>query len=249
MTARFLIRFDDICPTLNWTKWDRIVAVLKRLDVKPLLAVVPDNRDPHLMIDPPNPRFWELVRDWQALGWTIAVHGYQHAYVTNDAGIVGLNAYSEFTGLPHDEQRRKIEAALAIFSDERVNPDAWIAPAHSFDAVTVRVLLENGLRVISDGFSWRPIEKLGATWIPQQLWQFRRLPAGLWTVCVHANELSEEALQKLELDIERFRPSLVSLGDVLREPVPTEGVLDRMFARGWLWKLTRRRARPSRAAH
>lgn len=241
MTARFLLRFDDICPTLNWANWDRITAVLDRLDVKPLLAVVPDNRDEQLMVDPPNPRFWDLVREWQSRGWAIAMHGYQHAYVTNDPGIVGLNSYSEFTGLPYDEQRRKIDAALAIFSREKVTPAAWIAPAHSFDETTVQVLLERGIRVISDGFYWRHVRKLGATWVPQQLWQFRRLPAGLWTVCVHSNGLSEEGVARLERDIERFRPALVTLEEVLREPARSETGLDRLFAKAWLWKINRRR--------
>src|ERR1051326_483182 len=108
MTARFLLRFDDICPTLNWRVWSRLESILERHRVKPLLAVVPDNRDAKLMVDAPDPDFWARVRDWQARGWTIALHGYQHAYVTTDSGIVGLNAYSEFAGLAYAEQKRKI---------------------------------------------------------------------------------------------------------------------------------------------
>src|SRR2546429_7960195 len=103
---------------MNWAMWNNVESILHRHGVKPILAVVPDNRDPKLAVDAPRADFWERVRDWQAQGWTIAVHGYQHAYVTRDAGILRLNRYSEFAGLPYDDQKRKIESALSILSRE-----------------------------------------------------------------------------------------------------------------------------------
>ena len=51
--ARFLLRFDDLCPTMNWAMWDAIEAHLVRMEVRPILAVVPDNRDPKLVAGPP----------------------------------------------------------------------------------------------------------------------------------------------------------------------------------------------------
>ena len=212
-----------------------------------MLAVVPDNRDARLMVDTPNPDFWARVRDWQARGWTIAVHGYQHSYVTKEAGIVGLNAYSEFAGLPYADQNQKIENALAILSKENVAAQAWIAPAHAFDQTTVRILLEHGVRIISDGFYFRPVQKMGATWIPQQLWRFRRLPAGLWTVCYHPNMFSEESILQLDKDLTRFQGLLVSLPEVLTSyDARPETFLDSTFAKFWLWNVTRRRARELR---
>lgn len=245
MKARYLLRFDDICPTLKWSTWDRVTAIMDRAGVRPLLAVVPDNVHPKLVVDPPNPRFWDLVREGQARGWTIAMHGYQHDYVSKDAGIVGLNPYGEFAGLPYDEQRDKIEKGLAIFAREKVRADAWIAPAHAFDESTIRALLEHRVRVISDGFYWRPVQKLGATWIPQQLWQFRRFPFGVWTVCFHPNELSEEKIAQFERDVEAYRDSIVSVDEVLRLRISRAGVLDEAFSRFWLWKAQgRKRNRP-----
>lgn len=244
MTAKFLVRFDDICPTLNWRVWTQVETILDRHAVKPMLAVVPDNRDVKLMIDPPNPDFWPRVRDWQARGWTIAMHGYQHEYTTNDSGIVGLNAYSEFAGLPYADQKRKIENALAILSRENVAAQAWIAPAHAFDQTTIAVLLDHGLRTISDGFYFRPVWKMGATWIPQQLWQFRSLPFGLWTVCYHPNRFSEQSIMKLDKDLTRFRGMLVSLPEVLSSYRPQpERAVDAAFSKFWRWTLTRRRQR------
>ncbi len=46
MKARYLIRFDDICPTMNWTIWEQVEQVLRTYHVQPILAVVPDNQDP-----------------------------------------------------------------------------------------------------------------------------------------------------------------------------------------------------------
>ncbi|HET8715597.1 MAG TPA: DUF2334 domain-containing protein, partial [Holophagaceae bacterium] len=98
--ARYILRFDDICPTMNWEVWEAIEALLDRHGVKPILAVVPDNQDPKLQVDAPRADFWDRVRGWQAKGYTIALHGYQHRYINRNAGIMGLTHQSEFAGLP-----------------------------------------------------------------------------------------------------------------------------------------------------
>ena len=48
MSAKYLIRFDDICPTMKWSTWEKVEDILLRSNVKPILAVVPDNQDPSL---------------------------------------------------------------------------------------------------------------------------------------------------------------------------------------------------------
>ena len=57
--TQFLLRFDDICPTMNWRVWAEIETVLVQRQFKPILAVVPDNRDPELQVDTPADDFWE----------------------------------------------------------------------------------------------------------------------------------------------------------------------------------------------
>lgn len=235
MGARFLIRFDDICPTMNWGVWYQVEAILDRFGVKPILAVVPDNRDSNLVVDTPKGDFWERVRHWQGQGWAIALHGYHHVYETKSSGLLGINKCSEFAGLPYDVQRSNIERALAVFSKEGIRADAWVAPAHSFDAITVQALGELGIRVISDGFHWRPVFSTGALWIPQQMWRFRPMPGGVWTVCFHHNHLTAGNIQKLGEDIVRYRQQIVSLGDLVnRYPAKTRSVLDKSFSALWL---------------
>ena len=49
--TKYLLRFDDLCPTMNWKIWSEIEAVLLERRLKPVLAVVPDNQDPGLQVD------------------------------------------------------------------------------------------------------------------------------------------------------------------------------------------------------
>jgi predicted deacetylase len=234
MSARYLVRFDDVCPTMNWPMWDRIAGVLEELAIKPIMAVVPDNQDPHLNVATARDDFWERVRGWQAAGWFIALHGYQHLYETRDAGLVGINPFSEFAGLPYEAQKLKLVRAQRIMLDHGVKPDGWVAPGHSFDATTVRVLLELGIDVISDGFYRRPVRHLGAIWIPQQIWRFRRMPAGVWTVCLHVNTLGEADFEALRRDLVRFEPGITSVRAVLDEIPPTRSSpVDRALMHAW----------------
>jgi len=126
MGARLLLRFDDICPGMNWPVWRVVEETLRELGIRPLLAVVPDNRDPELNVHRPDPSFWDHVRGWQQLGWSIGLHGFQHRCTSASAGILGRNRSSEFAGLPESEQKRKLETALGILRKQRVRADAWI---------------------------------------------------------------------------------------------------------------------------
>jgi peptidoglycan/xylan/chitin deacetylase (PgdA/CDA1 family) len=212
----YLLRFDDICPTMNWGTWEPVEARLVALGLHPILAVVPDNRDPRLVAGPPRADFWERVRGWQARGWTIALHGYQHLYVTSDPGLVGLRARSEFAGLPRRDQEDKLRKGLAIFREQGVRAEAWVAPGHSFDRVTVGLLADLGVPVISDGFSRLPFSEDGrVTWVPQQVFDFCPRPAGVWTVCSHPNPWTAADLERFLGSLKAYAPMLTDLPSIL----------------------------------
>jgi peptidoglycan/xylan/chitin deacetylase (PgdA/CDA1 family) len=224
LRARYLLRFDDICPGMNWRIWDRIERVLVERDVRPLLAVVPDNRDDMLDYGPANHEFWDRVRGWQSRGWSIGMHGYQHRYVTRECGLLGLQPLSEFAGLPERAQEEKIRAGLDIFRREDVRADAWVAPCHSFDSTSVAILKRAGFTVISDGFSLFPArDSNGILWVPQQLWQLRLCPMGVWTVAYHINQWSDERAREFAKEVERFGSAICSL----EETVAQYGARDR----------------------
>lgn len=232
MRARYILRFDDICQTMNWEVWAEVEAVLLENGIRPILAVVPDNRDEGLKVGPARPDFWEHVRRWRGLGWTIGLHGYQHRYVTRDAGLMGLNARSEFAGLPRGVQEDKLRRAMEIFRREGVGPDVWVAPGHSFDRTTLRILKNLDIRTVSDGFSLFPwLDDDGILWIPQQLWRLRPVPPGVWTVCFHHNAWQPEDVARFRMGIRRYRETIVGLQDVVaayggRRP----GLIDRLMA-------------------
>jgi len=215
--SHYLVRFDDICPTMNWTAWDGIEAHLVRHQVKPIMAVVPDNQDPNLMVAPHRHDFWDQVRKWQAMGWTIALHGYQHVYSNQNPGMLKLTAQSEFAGLPEAEQEDKLRKGLAIFASHGVRVDAWVAPSHSFDRTTVKVLARLGVSVISDGlWTWPFSEEGPTTWIPQQLWSFRSKGRGIWTVCNHHNDWSERKVERFGRMLELYAPRMTDVPTVLQ---------------------------------
>src|SRR5437773_2710480 len=170
----YLLRFDDICPTMNWKVWSEIEASLIEQNLKPILAVVPDNQDVGLQVEPAVEDFWERVRSWQARGWTIALHGYQHRYVTCHPGIVTVKKKSEFAGVPAAEQLEKLRRGMEIFERHGVKPRLWIAPSNSFDASTVSLLSRFGISMICDGYFRFPfVCRRNMFWVPQQLFCFR----------------------------------------------------------------------------
>jgi peptidoglycan/xylan/chitin deacetylase (PgdA/CDA1 family) len=212
--ARYLLRFDDLCPTVPWPLWDELEALMVEAGVQPLLAVIPDNRDPKLQVAPASPRFWDRVRAWQARGWSIGLHGHQHVYVNREPGLLGLNRQSEFAGLPLEEQLDKLRRGLAIFEREGVTADAWVAPAHSFDAVTLAALASLGLRTISDGMALGPYrDAQGLLWVPQQFANLRPMPFGLWTFCYHLEDLTPAAMVTFKARLAQLAPDMVSLQD------------------------------------
>lgn len=215
MTARYLLRFDDLCPTMNWAIWNEVEAILQRQQVCPLLAVVPDNQDPELQCVSPALDFWERVRVWQARGWNIALHGFQHKFITEEPGLIGLNRFSEFAGLPASVQQEKLTQALAIFQREQVVAEAWSAPAHSFDPITLQCLADAGLHTISDGLFLLPqTDAAGFFWVPQQLSDFRSFPFGVFTICLHLNQWNRARLRNFERNLMAYRHRLTCLQDI-----------------------------------
>jgi len=243
----YLLRFDDLCPTMNWAVWERIERLLVEGQVRPLVAVVPDNKDRQLQVDAASPTFWESVRRWQSLGWAIGMHGYQHLYVTREAGLLGMNSRSEFAGLSEKEQEAKIHMALAILQRERVRPRVWIAPSHSFDETTLCVLIREGIRIVSDGMFLFPFrDERGMIWIPQQMWRFRRLPLGVWTICFHHNRWNAQTLERFERDLHEYRDRIVDLDEVIRaydgrRKAGWEMAASHLMT--WAWRLRRRSVR------
>lgn len=219
MPASYLIRFDDITQTMNWKRWAQIEDLLREYDIRPLIAVVPDNRDPKLQVDSSHPNFWGKIRELQGRGYYIGLHGFQHVYKTQDAGLLKLNRFSEFSGVALGLQLEMITRGLQIFSREGVRADCWAAPAHSFDGSTLKALRSAGISTVSDGFAFYPaVDSEGLLWIPQQLWRFYRVPAGVWTVCFHHNHWTDTQFDAFRSSIRNFAPRIRSFQEITQVP-------------------------------
>jgi predicted deacetylase len=229
MSAKYLIRLDDACPTMDSARWERIEKILDAYNISPVVAVVPDNKDQKLNIKELDLRFWDKVRSWQDKGWSIAMHGETHLMRPTDAEqILPFYKRSEFSGLSFEEQCQKISRSQAIFDKEGVRVETWIAPAHCFDWITVDALKKcTSIKIISDSIAANVYYEQGFYWIPQQLWGFRKMLIGLWTVCLHPNHMDDSAIDKFEQDIEKFSTNLVSFKDVTLLN-RNRGIIDRL---------------------
>lgn len=213
----YLIRLDDFCPTMLQDRRERFLSILERHGVSPILAVVPDNQDPDLIRQAPDPEFWDRMRSLQASGATIAMHGYRHLCVRGQASILGLHAESEFAGVDLSLQRQWIRSGLAILRGQELRPQLFVAPRHGFDRNTLRALAEEGLKVLSDGFACRPFTQHEILWIPQQLWEPVAKKTGLWTICIHTNTASAGLEERLERFLGEHRANLASFDDVVAQ--------------------------------
>jgi predicted deacetylase len=213
--VQYLLRFDDLCPTMNHAKWLRWEQLVERHGIQPLVAVVPDNRDPQLSSGASDPDFWSHLRALQDRGWTIAIHGYQHACDVVGRSLVPIHRRSEFAGLCGDLQLRKLQTGLEVLRGHGLEPTVWVAPRHGFDANTVEALKAVGIRVISDGLSAYPHVSQGALWIPQQLWAGKPRRFGVWTICIHSNETTETQFQRFEEFLRQHRSKFATVEDII----------------------------------
>lgn len=240
MSARYLIRLDDACHTMDRRKWSRIENLLDTFDVRPIVAVVPDNRDPDLMIEERDPEFWNLVRSWRDKGWAIAMHGYTHVmHETRSSLVLPFYRRSEFGGLPYAEQAGKIRASWKLFASESIAPTIWVAPAHSFDWSTLdAVREETPIRIVSDGIAIDGFFERELYWIPQQLWNFQPKKTGLWTVCLHPNSMTDAQFRALEIALRTsYARKVVSVGDLAFDNRP-KSLSDHVYS-AYFWQRSR----------
>lgn len=238
MRARYLVRLDDASHHMDRARWCRIERILDAHAVKPIVAVVPDNQDPRLKIDPADPAFWDRVRGWDRKGWSVAMHGHQHLmHASQTPPMLPYYQRSEFAGLPLEEQAAKVRASWQLFTAQGVQPRLWVAPAHSFDVLTLKAVeRETPIRVVSDGVAWDTYDEFGFSWIPQQLWNFAERPSGLWTVCLHPNTMDDAAFDAVNDALAgRYGAHVVCIADVYMHQ-RGKTLLDRLYARYFWWR-------------
>lgn len=217
------IRMDDITPDMDWAKFLRFKALCDRYQIKPLIGVVPDNRDPNLHIcepqEAPVEDFWRYIRELEKDGWRIAQHGVTHVYTTRKMGCFPLNRLSEFAGTAYRQQYEALKRGRDILRVHGVRTDMFMAPAHSFDRNTLKALRKLGFRRMTDGFGERPYTRCGMVFYPISHSQAsvlkNRGKAGYTTFVVHTNMMGDRDFERYEQIFSAHRDRLVSYAEVL----------------------------------
>lgn len=207
-------RLDDITPDMNWENFETVRKLFEKYRMYPLLGIVPDNQDAHLRADVYREDFWEQMLALKRMGWSIAQHGYCHVYETEHAGLLGINPFSEFAGLPYEIQYEKLKKGKEILRAHELETDIFMAPGHTYDDNTLKALARNGFHIVTDGYSTKPYRMKGLTFIPSRMSGPGRIQ-GIDTVCLHLNGMDRKQLEQLEEFIEQNRAVLCSYSELL----------------------------------
>lgn len=234
MNNKYLIRLDDACPTMDKAKWQRMFDILDRYGVRPMVGIIPHNEDPMQEIDAPDEVFWEKAKQWQQKGYAIALHGYNHCYISNK-GMEGLNplwSRSEFAGVPLDVQKQKIRDGFEILSLHGVKPKYFFAPSHTFDNNTLRALKEcTDIRIISDTIATKPYQKDDFIFIPQLGGHCTEMKIpGVWTFCLHPSAMSDANFDATESFLKNHKHEFIGFDELDLSNLKSKNWLGRLLS-------------------
>jgi peptidoglycan/xylan/chitin deacetylase (PgdA/CDA1 family) len=227
---------------MDAVKWQRMEDMLDRYGVKPMVGVIPHNEDPMWEIDPFDERFWQKVGNWEKKGWAIAMHGYNHCYISND-GKKGLNPmwdFSEFAGVPLSVQKEKIRKGIDIMREYGISPKYFFAPGHTFDENTLVALREeSNIRIISDTIATNPYHYKDFIFIPQFGGQPREMKLkGIFTFCLHPTMMKEELFGEMERFFQLHGRDFITFDKVLTFNIREKGIFDHILS--WFYYMKRK---------
>ena len=233
--SKYIIRLDDAADRMDYQKWDQMESLLDKYNIHPLVGVIPNCKDKMMDIYDVDPDFWDKVHQWEEKGWTIALHGYEHVYYTNEGGINPVNERSEFAGLSLEKQKLKIKNGVEIFHDHGLEPKVFFAPSHTFDLNTLEALKqESNIHIISDTIANKPYSRYGLTFVPQQSGRVRKLPFKVVTFCYHPNMMTQEDFEVLGSFLKTNCNNFFDFP--VNEVERKKNVLDFLFSKLYFWK-------------
>ena len=212
-----LIRMDDISECMNWEQMDKCEKLFDKYEIKPLLGVIPVNRDPELLKFHKNDEFWERIKDWKKKGWEITMHGYNHLYTqkSDKKDIFKLGGNSEFYGLDYFSQLKKIRTGLDEFKKRKIEIRSFFAPNHIYDENTLKALSESGIKIVIDGYGLFPYYQNQILFIPQLFYKEIFLPFGIQSTQMHINTWNNDNFEIFESFIETNFRKIVSLDYII----------------------------------
>ena len=214
-----LIRLDDIAENMNWDLMERSELLFDKHKIKPVLGVIPYNKDTELLSYPKKNDFWNKVKTWKNKGWEIAMHGFTHVYDT-DSGkkdYFGYGGGSEFFGHSLETQTKKIKDGLKKFDIENIKVKCFFAPNHTYDENTLIALKNSGINEVIDGYGLMPFVKNDIKFIPQLFYNLYALPFGIQSTQIHLNYWNEEDFSKFEEFIEKYSDKIISYDEAIKK--------------------------------
>ena len=215
---KILIRFDDVAENMNWPLMNKCEALFDKLNIKPVMGVIPSNEDKDLLIYPKKENFWGIVKKWQSKGWEIAMHGYNHIYdkETNRKDFFEYGGKSEFFGHTLDVQLKKVKKGLEIFKKNNINVRTFFSPNHTYDLNTFEALKLSGINQVIDGYGLKPYLENNIKFIPQLFYKPIFLPLGLQTTQIHLNYWTEKELDNFLNIISKNYKKIISYEEALK---------------------------------
>lgn len=214
-----LVRLDDIAENMNWELMDKCEELFQKYNIKPLLGVIPENKDKDLLSYKKNDNFWEKVKEWKNKGWEISMHGFSHIYdkSTNKKDYFNYGGKSEFFGHEYGVQKNKIENGLKKFNSHGISIRSFFAPNHTYDLNTFRALKESGIKNVIDGYGLIPYTEKGLNFIPQLFYKEIFLPFGIQSTQIHLNYWTEKEFKKFELFVKKNKDGFISFDQAISE--------------------------------
>ena len=213
---------DDIAENMNWQYMDRCELLFDKFNLKPLLGVIPENKDPEFLKYPKNSDFWSRVKNWEKKGWEISMHGYTHLYEkqTKRNDIFNYGGSSEFFGLDYQNQLNKIKLGLKKFKEKNISIRSFFAPNHTYDLNTLRALKECNIKIVIDGYGLFPYYKFDLLFVPQLFYKEKLLPFGIQSTSMHINYWDIKYLNNFEDFINKNYNKVVDIDYILNLDEP-----------------------------
>ena len=196
-----LIRIDDVCENMNWNLMSKLESLFDNYSIKPVLGVIPNNRDEDFLSFPRNDNFWDQVRKWQDKGWEIVQHGDTHIYdrlCSKKSDYFEYGGGSEFFGHPLNVQEKRIKNGLEKFKREKINIRSFFAPNQTYDENTFIALKNCGISEVIDGYGLMPYTEKNIKFIPQLFEKVVLLPFGIQSTKLHLHIWDENDYKKFE---------------------------------------------------
>jgi len=213
-----LIRIDDVCENMDWKMMEKLEKLFDEYSIKPVLGVIPNNKDREFLTFSRNDKFWDQVREWQGKGWEIVQHGYTHIYdklCKKKSDYFNYGGGSEFFGHSLDTQETRIKNGLEKFKKEGINIRAFFAPNQTYDNNTFIALKKCGISEIIDGYGLMPYTENKIKFIPQLFEKVILLPFGIQSTKLHLHTWSEIDYSNFEKFIKKHSDKIISYDQAL----------------------------------